>query len=216
MKIALVTPYDYPFPGGVTEHIRHLDREFRARGHETRIIAPSSEPSSKLEPNVIRVSDELQTLTVNGSTAHIALAPSVVRQVAQALAREHFDVVHLHEPAVPLVCLAALCCSCAVNVGTFHGLNERNILFRQGLAFMKWLYSRLHGHIFVSGALRDSVTRYLPGEFRVIPNGVDCRHFGSPEIQKIAEFDDGRPNILFVGRLDERKGFRTLLGAFEQ
>jgi phosphatidylinositol alpha-mannosyltransferase len=81
---------------------------------------------------------------------------------------------------------------------------------------MKWVYSRLHGHIFVSGALRDSVTRYLPGEFRVIPNGVDCRHFASPEIQKIAEFDDGRPNILFVGRLDERKGYRTLLGAFEQ
>jgi hypothetical protein len=68
MKIALVTPYDYPYPGGVTEHIHHLDREFRVRGHGTRILAPSSERPGVLESNVIKVSGDVQPIPVNGST----------------------------------------------------------------------------------------------------------------------------------------------------
>src|SRR2546428_650353 len=106
MKIALVTPYDYPYPGGVTEHIMHLDREFRRRGHDTRIIAASTEDA--LEDNVIKVSGAVAPIPFSGSTARITLSPRVYRRVKKILSDEKFDIVHVHEPGVPLLCLTVL------------------------------------------------------------------------------------------------------------
>jgi phosphatidylinositol alpha-mannosyltransferase len=79
---------------------------------------------------------------------------------------------------------------------------------------MKWVDSRLDGCILVSPALRDSRASYLPAEYRIIPNGIDYTRFAAAQIRPVAPFDDGRPNILFVGRLDARKGFIHLLRAF--
>lgn len=215
MKIALVTPYDYPYPGGVTEHIRHLDREFRALGHETRIIAPSSLSKAELAPNVLKVNGNVSPFRFNGSMARISLSPTISQDVQEILARENFDVVHIHQPEAPLLSLMALMHSQAVTVGTFHALMETN-----GLAsyvyplLMLPVLERLDGRIFVSGPLRDQVATYFPGETRVIPNGIDFASYAAPDVQPIPEFDDGRPNILFVGRMDERKGFRHLLRAY--
>ena len=108
MKIALVTPYDYPYPGGVTEHIRYLDREFRARGHATRILAASSQAEENLDPNIINVSGDVTPIPFNGSVARITLSPEVFERVGQILNEERFDVVHMHEPGVPLLSLAML------------------------------------------------------------------------------------------------------------
>jgi phosphatidylinositol alpha-mannosyltransferase len=222
MKIALVTPYDYPYPGGVTEHIRHLDREFRARGHDTRIIAPSSESQDALESNVIKISGDVLPIPFNGSTARITLSPEVSRRVEEILNDEQFDIVHLHEPEAPLLGWAVLHASRAINVGTFHAYSETNVLNEYAQPFMEWIHTQLDGRIFVSPALRDSITPYFPGEHRVIPNGIDYARFAGSEpstssrqgLQPVAGFDDGRPNILFVGRLDARKGFRHLLHAY--
>jgi phosphatidylinositol alpha-mannosyltransferase len=222
MKIALVTPYDYPYPGGVTEHIRHLDREFRARGHDTRIIAPSTESQDALESNVIKVSGDVLPIPFNGSTARITLSPEVSRRVEEILNDEQFDIVHLHEPEAPLLGWTVLHASRAINVGTFHAYSEANVLNEYAQPFMEWIHMQLDGRIFVSPVVRDSITPYLPGEHRVIPNGIDYARFAGPEpstrsgqgLQPVAEFDDGRPNILFVGRLDARKGFHHLLGAY--
>jgi phosphatidyl-myo-inositol alpha-mannosyltransferase len=76
------------------------------------------------------------------------------------------------------------------------------------------ILKRLDGRIFVSEPLQDKVAAYFPGETRVIPNGIDYSFYAAPEVQPIAEFNDGHPNILFVGRMDERKGFRYLLRAY--
>ena len=73
---------------------------------------------------------------------------------------------------------------------------------------------RLHGRICVSTASHELVNRYFPGDYRIIPNGVDVQQFGAPDVQPLPRFDDGRLNILFLGRMDERKGFRYLLNAF--
>jgi len=214
MKIALVTPYDYPYPGGVTEHIRHLDREFRARGHDTRIIAASTQPEGALASNVIRVADEVLPVQLNGSTARLALNPDVARRVEDILAAEQFDVIHLHEPAAPLLNWIVLHASRAVNVGTFHAYVDNPRLTGYMQPLLAGVSLGLDGRILVSQALRDNLAPYLLGDYRVIPNGIDVARFAGPQVAPIPEFADGRPNILFVGRLEPRKGFPVLLEAF--
>jgi phosphatidylinositol alpha-mannosyltransferase len=216
MKIALVTPYDYPYPGGVTEHIRHLDREFQRGGHETRIIAASTQGQEPAEANVIKVSGKVLPLPFNGSTARLALSPEIVQRVEEILNDEQFDVVHLHEPEAPLVNWAVLRASQAVKVGTFHAYSENKRLYKTVQPFIDWVWLELDGRIFVSPALRDAWEPYTFGELRVIPNGIDTARFAAEDIAPIAEFDDGRPNLLFVGRLEPRKGFPHLLNAYPQ
>src|SRR5512135_2076377 len=100
MKIALVTPYEYPYPGGVNEHITALDEQFRALGHDTRILAPSTEDT--LDGHIIQVSGAISPVPFAGSIARISLSPQVYRRVKRILKEEAFDIVHLHEPAVPV------------------------------------------------------------------------------------------------------------------
>lgn len=214
MKIALVSPYDYPFPGGVTEHIAALDQHFRALGHDTRIIAASTTSEDILGDHVIKVSGAVSPVPFSGSTARITLSPQVYRRVKQILKDQRFDVVHVHEPGVPVLSLVVLRHSHALNVGTFHAYRESNAIFEYGGRFVKRIFGRLEGRIFVSEVVRDYITRYFPGEYTIIPNGIDCARFSRPNMQPIERFADGRPNILFVGRLEKRKGFRHLLRAF--
>ncbi len=214
MKIGFVTPYDYPYPGGVTEHIRYLDRAFRALGHQTRIIAGSSLPDSQLEPNVIKITEWVVSLPFNGSTARIPLAPENTQRLQAVLEAEQFDILHLHEPATPFLNWAILMLSTAVKVGTFHAY----IADRQINRFLRPLDAlaaqALDGRILVSPALRDTLPRDWLGDYRIIPNGIDVARFANPHLRPIEDFADGRPNLLFVGRLDPRKGFPVLLKAY--
>lgn len=214
MKIALVTPYDYPYPGGVTEHIMQLDREFRRRGHETRIIAASTQDRDSLEGNVIKVSGAVAAVPFGGSMARVTISPNVYNRVKKILKEEKFDIVHAHEPAVPMLCVAVLRHSHAVNVGTFHAYRETNRLQEVAKPLISRVYNRLDGRIFVSNAVREYITLNFPGDYRVIPNGIDFNRFASPDIRPIEKYDDGRPNILFVGRFEKRKGFRHLIRAY--
>ncbi len=214
MKIALVTPYDYPYPGGVTEHISALDEQFRARGHDTRIIAASSTDQDVLSDHVIKVSGAVSPVSFSGSKARITLSPRVYRRVKDILEQENFDVVHVHEPGVPVLSLAVLRHSHALNVGTFHAYRESNAIYEYAGPLVKRIFSRLDGRIFVSDAVREYITRYFPGDYVVIPNGIDFARFAAADIQPIERFNDGRPSILFVGRMDKRKGFRHLIRAY--
>ena len=214
MKIALVSPYDYPYPGGVTEHIAALDQHFRALGHATRIIAASSTDAGVLGDHVIKVSGAVSPIPFSGSTARITPSPLVYRRVKQILQQEKFDVVHVHEPSVPVLSLAVLRHSHALNVGTFHAYRESNPVYEVMGRLIKRALNRLDGRICVSEAVRDYITHYFPGDYVIIPNGIDCARFASPDIQPIERYDDGRPNILFVGRMEKRKGFRHLMRAY--
>lgn len=214
MKIALVTPYDYPFPGGVTEHIMQLDREFRRRGYDTRILAASSQDQEPLQDNVIKVSGAVSKFAFSGSNVRLTIAPQVYQRVKRILKQEQFDIVHAHEPAAPLLCPIVLRHSHAINVGTFHAYRETNTVYQMARPLLRPVYNKLDGRIFVSQAVRDFTLPQFPGGFRIIPNGIDFQRFADPDIRPIERFNDGRPNVLFVGRLDKRKGFRHLIRAF--
>jgi len=221
MKIALVSPYDYPYPGGVVNHIFYLDREFRRLGHDVRIIAACSEDVGDVPRQVIKVSGSIAHVPFAGSVARITLSPRVYRRVKKILKQEQFDVIHLHEPMTPTLPLSVLrhvpLSPQSVVVGTFHAYRESN---HPGYEYIKPIFERffdrLDGRIAVSEVVRDFLIPYFPGDYRIIPNGIDVERFGDPALRPIERFDDGKLNILFVGRLDKRKGFKYLLQAFAQ
>jgi len=216
MKIALVTPYEYPYPGGVTEHVLHLDRCFRGWGHDVKIIAPSdAEEQGTLRDNVIRLGGSIVTVPFSGSRSRISLSPSTYRPIKRLLKQERFDVIHLHEPLMPALPLFALRHSKTINVGTFHAYREKRHPFMGPMQpVLQPFIDKLDAKICVSEAARNQISRYFPGDYVVIPNGIDMPEFNNPDTRSIESFDDGRPNILFVGRMDKRKGLGYLLEAY--
>lgn len=215
MRIALISPYDFPYPGGVTEHIKHLDRELQRLGHSVTIIAPSTTEADDLEDNIIKVSDAVWSVPWSGSVARLTLSPNVYQRVKHILAEGQFDIVHVHEPTVPILPLAVLRHSHSVNIGTFHAYRETAHLgYEYGKSFLDPFLDRLDGRIAVSAAARDYIAQYFPGDYTIIPNGVDVERFGGATVEPLPSLQDGKLNILFVGRLEVRKGFRYLLRAF--
>jgi phosphatidylinositol alpha-mannosyltransferase len=214
VKIALVSPYDYPYPGGVTEHVRNLADQFLARGHEVHVIAPSSSLPETLpeRPAVHRVGRPVP-IPANGSVARITLPLRGYLEVKRLLAFQGFDIVHLHEPMMPSLPLTVLHHSPTINVGTFHAFNSSHMAYFYGKQVLKPFFNRLHGRIAVSGPARDFVSRHFPGEYRVIPNGIDYARFATRRAP-IERFEDDRLDVLFVGRLEKRKGLEYLLRAW--
>ncbi|HUS13891.1 MAG TPA: glycosyltransferase family 4 protein [Chloroflexia bacterium] len=212
MKICLVSPYDYPYPGGVTEQVKGLEKYLRLRGHQVTILAPSSDEASPQPGNVRRLGDVVE-LPANGSRARISLSLRISRTVRGILNAENFDVIHLHEPLMPTIPLIVLRESLTCNVGTFHAYGDENLAYAAARPLLQSYFARLHGRIAVSAAARDYVSQYFPANFAIIPNGIDVARFGTPA-PPLARYRDGRPTVLFVGRFEEgRKGFRTLLAA---
>lgn len=211
MKIAMVSPYDWCVEGGVKSHIKHLAEHFRAWGHEVTIFAPASDPA--------RVGDEAvvigkpRSMRVSGSVARITLAWNAAK-VKRVFKEQHFDIVHLHEPLMPLLPYQFLRFSTGVNVGTFHAAKDGgNRFYGYTAPLTRRYFRKVEGKIAVSPAAVKLVSRYFPGYFNVIPNGIDYEHFTAP-CEPFPEFMDGRRNILFVGRPEKRKGLKYALRAY--
>ena len=213
MKIALVSPYDYPFPGGVTAHISHLYNSFREEGHEVRILAPSSRRDvEETVPDVYRLGKTIIPVPANQSVARLTLSLTLNRRVKQILDHEQFDVVHLHEPMVPALPLTVLQESRTTNVATFHVARDSYFGYLYAKPLLKRFMRKVHGRIAVSPAAREFVDQYFPGDYKIIPNGVDVEKFGDRTLD-LPELRDGKTNLLFVGRLEKRKGLVYLLKA---
>ena len=216
MKIALVSPYDFAHHGGVINHIRALDEEFTRLGHDVRIIAPASRGKvAALGDRFIQIGKP-RPIPASGSISRISLSLHLAPDIKRVLKREKFDVVHLHEPFMPMLCSAVLRFSSGINVGTFHAYSG-SPGYELGRPFTTILLKRrnrkLAGRIAVSEPARAYASKYVSGEFCIIPNGIDLRRFNQ-DVKPMPGYDDGKINILFVGRLEKRKGANYLLNAY--
>ena len=213
MKIAMVSPYDFTWPGGVTAHVTQLARELGRSGHEVQVLAPHSPSRESQDADLHVPLGRSVPLPSGGSIARVSLSWWLYPKVRALLRKEQFDVIHLHEPMAPILPLCVLEFSDSVNVGTFHASYARQHLYRITHPIIKRWQQRLHGNIAVSPAARRYVNNAFPGDYEIIPNGIDFKHF-STDVAPMPQYQDGKINILFVGRLEKRKGLRYLLEAY--
>ncbi len=211
MKIGLVTPYIYPLPGGVNAHVGFLYQHLKARGHDVRIISSTHGLQRASEGDIIRIGRGF-SVPSNGSMGTLTISPRFLSQCRDVLAEERFDLLHFHEPFVPFLSLVLLRESPSVNVATFHAYNGWSPAYEFGRRMLGSYARRLHGRITVSVAARYFIDKYFPGDYKVIPNGVEVERFATA--RPIERWRDGTPNLLFVGRFEERKGLLHLLKAY--
>ena len=215
MKVGLVSPYDFASPGGVTDHVRNLSKELRNLGHQTQIFAPSSRAQADSDGMTFHRIGTPIAIPVNDSVARITLSLNLANQVESIVERERFDVLHFHEPLMPVLPWTLLRLSSTANVGTFHAFSRSNVGYYYGRPLLRPYLERLHRGIAVSEPARTFFHQYFPDfPLRIIPNGIDTSVY-RPGLSPIRHLRDDKVNILFVGRLEKRKGLGDLLRAFE-
>jgi phosphatidylinositol alpha-mannosyltransferase len=213
LKVGIVSPYGYPHPGGVNEHVRHTYQAMRRLGHDAWIITSKYGKERESEGHIIRLGTGY-AFPANGSMGRLTVSWRFQQRARDLLAEHRFDVLHFHEPLVPFLSPTMLDQSNTVNIGTFHAFGGFSPSYWVGKRFASRLAHKLDGRIAVSGAARHFINRYFPGDYRIIPNGVDLDRFADTE--PFDELRDGTVNILFVGRFEERKGLIHLLRAYHR
>ncbi|MBD3240421.1 MAG: glycosyltransferase [Chitinivibrionales bacterium] len=222
MKIGIISSYFYPWYGGITEHAYYQYRELKRRGHEVRVITPFDGGGMlESERDLIRIGKPL-FVRANGSVGCVPLIDHYRERIEGIITDDGFDVLHFHQPLLCRVSIALLDKVHAVReqggrvpkvVGTFHscgGKWERFLLRSLLGPYLRRFHDAFDCKIAVSGASMDFMRTVLPGEYEIVPNGVDYERFAD-ERETIEEFGDGCLNVLFVGRLEPRKGVGRLL-----
>lgn len=209
MRIAIVSPYDLTVPGGVQSHVRHLAEQLRATGDEVVLVGPGDDPGHLGVGRSIGV-------PFNGSVAPIAVSPRAAARTRRLVARLRADVVHVHEPLVPVVGLSAVLSATAPVVATFHAWSDDARLYRLARPVGRRVLDRITVPIAVSPAAASyhAAALGVPARrFAIVPNGVEVARFAEPTpLPALAA--PGRPTLLFVGRLERRKGLDPLIRAF--
>jgi phosphatidylinositol alpha-mannosyltransferase len=215
LRICLVSAAYRPYPSGVSEHVHHLALELRRLGQDVSILTtnfPDTEDSTGPVP-VTRIGRAV-LVPMNRSYATVPIGLRMRRQVKTFLDSGTFDVVHCHGMYWPEIAYWAIRHSRSVNVVTFVTAGFRIHTFGSSL-FQKLFrchLAKIHGRIAISSRARQAALPYVPGEYRIIPCGVDLERF-KPGLKRSALYEEGRPSILFLGRLDHRKGIDALLRA---
>jgi phosphatidyl-myo-inositol alpha-mannosyltransferase len=223
MKIGIVTEYYYPTLGGIQEHVHHFARAARRLGHDVRIITPAVDDAlasvtgaaaadaQDRENGVVRLGRSVPVFS-GGSVARASFGTNLSGQVGALLRAEKFDVVHLHSPLMPTLPLLFLRQSTVPTVGTFHSVVERSLLYAALRRVFQRYADRLDAAIGVSETALAGIKRYFRAPWHIIPNGVDVPFFASG--RRRPELDDGRLNVLHVGRFDPRNGVDRVIRAW--
>jgi phosphatidylinositol alpha-mannosyltransferase len=217
MKVGLVVPYSWSFWGAVVEHVELQAQALQQRGVETRTIMGNDPPGSFTRvlhprlgrhghppPDVIPVGRSV-IVPANGSLPNIVLSPRAVPAIRRVFQQERFDVLHVHEPMTPAICIAALSFARVPIVATFHAHGPLGWM-KVGKPAWGFLADRIDYRIAVSPHARDSAHKWLPGDYEVVPNGVltpsDANAHGRAH------------QVVFAGRQEPRKGLQVLLRAW--
>jgi phosphatidylinositol alpha-mannosyltransferase len=227
VRIALVSPYSWTYPGGVTRHIQSLADELDAAGHEARVLAPydpddavarithrGARPQQIAPPQRLVPLGRTMGFPANGAISNLAATPDAVWALWRELRGGSYDLVHIHEPIVPLVGWYGLSCAAVAGiplVGTFHTFSENALTNGIGIGLgARRRMNRLQARIAVSEAAAWTARRFFGGRYTIVPNGV---HIDADSAEVAGEAEPLR--ILFIGQAVERKGLPVLLRAFE-
>jgi phosphatidyl-myo-inositol alpha-mannosyltransferase len=208
IRIGMVCPYGWDTPGGVQTHIRDLTQHLIDEGHYVSVLAPISDDSISHEDYVVNAGKPI-SIPVNGSVARVIFGPIASSRAKQWVASGDFDLLHLHEPAIPS--LSLLACSAAEGplVGTFHvSTPKKKAIYAIG-PILEPIVEKLTARIAVSELARSTLKDHFETDAVVIPNGIDGQKFSNAKV--LAEFS-GDYTVGFIGRFEEpRKGLQVLL-----
>lgn len=208
LKIGIVCPYSWDTPGGVQNHIRDLAEFLIASGHDVSVLAPAID-ETQLPDYVVNAGKPI-SIPYNGAVARVLFGPVAFARVRQWISQGDFDLLHLHEPAIPSISLLACWAADGPMVGTFHAAAKRQkIIFAIG-PILEPAIEKLSARIAVSEAARLTLTDHLDTDAIIIPNGIYADRYS-----------DGKPQqkwsgntIGFIGRFEEpRKGLSVLVDA---
>jgi phosphatidylinositol alpha-mannosyltransferase len=213
MRIGLITQAYYPVLGGVTEHVWNVGSELQRRGHAVTVVTGTARESDDRGLRVLRIGMQVPVVS-NGANVHLTLGWDLAGALREIERREQFDVVHIQSPLDPVLPIAASRTMHTPKVGTHHSARDTrsgaDVLVRAFRPYLAEAAARIDRHVAVSQTAADFVHRHLPDvKFDFVPNGVDIHRF-SPDVPPLGEYDDSVFTILFVGRLDPRKGARYL------
>ncbi len=199
MRVAIVSPYDLGLPGGVQDQAISLVRWLEELGHESILIGPGDEG-----PQGAVLLGSTRVIKANRASTPVSLSPKVSKRLNEAIADT--DIVHIHEPLMPMVSAAATAIKTHPTVGTFHAdpPNWARFGYRIGSPLWRRAINRLDIVTTVSHVSESAIAPFVTA--RVIPNGIDVADYGGT---------DKTPNrVAFLGRDDERKGLQVLLDAW--
>ncbi len=199
MKISIVCPYDLGSPGGVQDQVTRLSGWLETLGHTATVIGPGTQGP----PGAVLLGPT-SIIKANAAATPISIDPRVGSRVRAAV--EGSDVVHIHEPLMPAVSLAAARIAELPTVGTFHA--DPPQWARRGYTMLSPLVRRVLSVVdvmtTVSPIAQSAVDSIV--DPRVIPNGIDIAAYGNS--------DKIRGRVVFLGRDDPRKGLDVLLEAW--
>lgn len=215
MKIGLVCPYNISIGGGVQEIVLSLQAELKKRGHIVKIITPLPRENEVIDlPDVIFVGSSTDLRSPTHTTVQVALTVDI-NKLEEVLKNEAFDILHFHEPWVPVLSRQILQRSNAVNIATFHAKVPETQMSRTVAKvftpYLKSVMNNLHQLTAVSRSAAEYAANLTDKQINIIPNGINLKLYK----QKISKKDKKPQNILFIGRLERRKGVKFLLYAFE-
>ncbi len=208
LRIAIVAPYDLSRAGGVNNQIRAQADALRRLGHSVRVFGPASRPLENGEVSLGRST----AVTMFGTESGFGIDPRGIPAVGRML-HEPMDILHVHEPFTPLMPWIALAGARVPVVCTFHVHREQGHRVYASTAWLlRPLARKIDRRIAVSAAARRTVEAHFPGRYEIVPNGIDVNRFRAPK-ERPAIFEADRRHVLYIGRLEPRKGVEFLVRA---
>ena len=210
-RIGIVCPYGWDTPGGVQSHVRDLAEYLIDEGHYVSVLAPAIDDENL--PSYVTSAGRPISIPYNGAVARVLFGPIAFSRVRHWISQGNFDVLHLHEPAIPSISLLACWAAEGPLVGTFHAAAKRQKVSFAVIPFLEPVIEKLNARIAVSEAARETLTEHLDTDAIVVPNGIYASLYRDGKLDKRWTGN----TIGFIGRFEEpRKGLSVLIDALPE